>query len=313
MDERTLIEYLAKDLPRAPQQKNNLFESDAEILDMEGFAGGKLLFSTDEFSKEDYFLQDDGYKLGRNICIATLSDIVASGGTPLYYAHSLSITPDFTESFLRAFYSGIGDVLKEAGAYFIGGDFGRGTEWRCCASAIGTAERPILRSGAKEGDYIYLTGPCGTGNLAAAAGIYKIPLSKHLVPGFALRTKALADLSAHATAAIDTSDGVFNAVSTIADMSKAGFSLENIPYIKAGVVAAKLMKLPIEMLMFCECGEYEILFTSPQELPYHKIGKITAEGRTLNGQDVSHISVSARAYPSLKEYLKEVKRICAGL
>lgn len=195
----------------------------------------------------------------------------------------------------------------------MGGDFGTADEWRCCTSVIGTAKRPVLRSGAQVGDNIYLTGQCGAGNLAAAVELYNLPIAKHIVPDFCLRMDALPHLTQHASAAIDTSDGVFAAISTLADMSGVGFELENIPYQKAAKAAAAVLHLPVEMLLFCECGEYEILFTSPQELPYHKIGKINLHGRTLHGRDVSHIKLSARSFANLKDYLKEVKRLCAAL
>lgn len=313
MKEHELIAELLKDLPRAPEQVNLPFESDAEILPLGALAGGHLLFSTDEFSEEDLFLMQDSYTLGRNVCAATLSDIVASGGQPLYYAHSLTVDERFTAAYLKDFYRGVGQVLREAGACFIGGDFGRAREWRCCASAVGRAQRPILRSGARPGDFLYLTGPCGAGNLAAAVNLYGVPLARHLAPAFPLRVEALPDLTQHATAAIDTSDGVFAAACTLARMSGVGFALENIPYLKAGAAAAKLARLPVEMLLLCECGEYEILFASPRELPYHKIGRVTDGARTLEGRDVSHIDISAREFPGLKDYLEEVKRICAAL
>jgi hypothetical protein len=67
------------------------------------------------------------------------------------------------------------------------------------------------------------------------------------------------------------------------------------------------------MLAFCECGEYELLLTSPSELPYRKIGRITTAGRTLDGRDVSHVALSARAFPDMKTYLAEVKNVCAEL
>lgn len=309
MKERELIELLSRRMPRAKAQVNGLFESDSEIL---RFGDQYLLFSTDEFSDEDLFSTKDPYALGHNIACAALSDILASGGQPLYYAHSLTVDERFHTRYMERFSDGVGDVLREAGAAFIGGDFGRAKHWRCCASVIGTTDKPVLRSGAGEGDYIYLTGPVGAGNMQAALGLYHLPFTG-IIPDFTLRMGALEDIRACATSCIDTSDGLFGAVRTIAGMSGKGFALEQIPYLSSGKILAKLARLPLSMLALCECGEYELLFTSPEKLPYLNIGRITAAGMTIGGKDVSHIDLSARSHQDLSSYLKEVKRICEEL
>lgn len=309
MKEHELIELLSRHMPRSADQVNGLFESDAEIL---RFGDRYLLFSTDEFSDEDLFSTKDPYALGRNIACAAISDILASGGRPLYYAHSLTVDSRFDKRYMERFAAGVGDVLKAGEIGFIGGDFGRSESWRCCASVIGMTDQPIRRSGARPGDHIYLTGPVGAGNMQAALGLYHVPFTG-LIPGFTLRLDALDDIRRHATSCIDTSDGLFQSVKMLARMSKTGFAITDIPYAKGGTMLAKLTGLPREMLAFCECGEYELLFTSPDELPYLNIGRMTTSGMSVGGKDVSHIDLSARSHQDLKAYLKEVKEICEEL
>jgi thiamine-monophosphate kinase len=313
MEEEVLVERLCRRMPRAPEQKNRVFESDAEILDMVSLGDARLLFSTDEFSDEDCFLTQDARALGRNIACAALSDLLACGGRPLYYAHSLTIDARFDEPYLLRFYDGVAETLVLAGAYFIGGDFGRARDWRCAVSVIGGAEKPVLRSGAQAGEYLYITGPIGAGNLQAALARYDLPGSRFVAPNFSLRIAALPDIAARATSCIDTSDGLFNAACTLARMSQCGFALENIPYLPAGKRLAKFLGLPPAMLAFCECGEYELLFTSPAELPYRKIGRVTRSGQTFNGKDVEHPFPRARACANMQAYLDEMKRLCQGL
>ena len=309
MTEGELIVKLAKLMPRTDLQENELFESDSEILN---FASKKMLFTTDEFSGEDMFSEKDPYILGHNIAVGAISDIYASGGVPMFYAHSLTVNELFNENFLVKFYKGVSDILKTAGVGFIGGDFGRAGEWRCCTSVIGVSEMPILRSGAKAGDSIYITGKVGSGNLQAAAKIYNIDTVKIK---FSLRKDEAELIRQHATSCIDTSDGVFNAVNTISNMSSTGFELFNIPYIKAGTMMAKLLGLPKEMLFLCECGEYELLFTSAPDvdLPFYKIGRITESGKLLNNKDISKINISAREFKEMSGYMKVVKKLCEEL
>lgn len=309
MKERELIELISGRMPRANTQLNGLFEADAEILT---FGDRYLLFSTDEFSDEDLFSTKDPRALGHNIACAAISDILACGGTPLYYAHSLTVDSRFDKRYMERFSDGVGEVLQEAGAGFIGGDFGRADSWRCCVSVIGITDKPVLRSGARAGDHIYITGPVGAGNVQAALGLYHVPFTG-IIPHFNLRIHALDDIRTYATSCIDTSDGLFQSVKLIADMSRTGFALTGLPYLGAGKMLAKLTGLPIEMLALCECGEYELLFTSSAELPYTKIGRVTKQERTLGGRDVAHIDLSARSHKDLSTYLKEVKTICEEL
>jgi thiamine-monophosphate kinase len=314
LEEEALIERLCRLMPRAPEQVNRVFEADAEILKSSCLGHAHLLFSTDEFSAEDCFSMEDAQALGRNIACAALSDLLACGGQPLYYAHSLTIDARFDEAYLTRFYAGIAEILAQAGAYFIGGDFGRARDWRCAVSVIGGATKPVLRSGAREGDHLYITGPVGAGNLQAALTLYGLSENPSFsAPDFTLRIAALPDIVAHATSCIDTSDGLFNAACTLARMSGCGFALENIPYSPSGEALAQRLSLPLSMLAFGECGEYELLFTSPAELPYHKVGRVTRSGRTFDGRDVEGFHARARAYDDMPSYLKELVRQCAGL
>jgi len=309
MNEKKLIEQLIRNMPRSNKQLNKPFESDSEILE---FTGKKLLYSMDEFSSEDLFMINDPFVLGHNIAVATISDIYASGGIPLFYAHSLTINESFTEKYLEKFYKGVAAVLSTANTAFIGGDFGKAECWRCCASVIGSTERPILRSTAKPGDIIYITGEIGAGNVQAAAELFHVKVAKIK---FKLRSQEAQRISQVASSCIDTSDGAYNAINTISDMSGVGFALDFLPYMKAGSILAKILGLHKEMLFFCECGEYELLLTAPPEisLPFHRIGRITTHGKTLHGKDISKFNISAREFKNPKDYLKAVKLLCDEL
>lgn len=309
MQEKEWINRLIKLMPRSDLQINKPFESDSEILKSQN---SFLLFNIDEFSGEDLFLEQDPYVLGHNVACGTLSDIYASGGIPQYFALSLTLDQQFTPQYTERFYQGIADVLRKANVSFIGGDFSQSDTWRCNACAIGETKKPILRSGAKAGDVIYLTGALGAGNVAAAARLYHVPFSKI---AFNLKHEDARLVRTCATSCIDTSDGVYQAVLSIADESQVGFALDRLPYVKAGKLLAKVLRLPEEMLFFCECGEYELLFTAPPdaELPFIKIGTVMEHERTLKGRDISNIKISAREFKDPKQYLKAVQTICEEL
>ena len=295
INEKDIISKINNIMPRSKLQQNEIFESDSEVIKCDE---GYELYNIDEFSNEDKFYEKNGYDLGWNIAVGTLSDIYASGGIPTYFGCSLTVNKMFNKQYIIDFAKGMADVLKENNTYFMGGDFGKSKKWRATCFAVGITEEPVKRSGAKLGDNIYITGEIGTGNLMAANLPYRFSSRK---------------LPDRVTACIDTSDGVYNGINMIAEQSNVGFELFNIPYIKEGLEFCKKLRLPKEMLFFGEAGEYELLFTSPKELPFNKIGKITKLGKTLEGKDISSFDISARDYKGTLSYIKAVKRKCIEL
>lgn len=328
-----MIQVIHKHMPRSDSQLNKLFEADSEIVD---FHGKRLLYTIDEFSQEDLFRKEDPYVLGWNMAIGSISDILATGGKPKYYGHSLVIDERWTKEYVAKLSLGIGAVLKEVGAGFIGGDFGISKTWRYTGSVIGDLEGPpLLRSGANVGDGIYISGPIGRGNVEAALVLYaENPFVKQLMGSwknlFRLRNKEAEIIKRHSCCCIDTSDGVFNALKAISGMSGTGFILGNLPYVKSGLFLAKVLNVAKELLFLGECGEYELLFTLSKEaeveflieaqekrLKFYKIGETTEQGTELLRErgkeiDLSAYHLRARDYADPKEYLRNVVHFLKG-
>jgi thiamine-monophosphate kinase len=331
-NEKNTIRLIEQFIPRSPFCANSTFEADAEIFSINGT---KLLFSMDDFSKEDLFRESDPAVLGSNCAVAGISDILATGGTPLFYAHALVTASHWDERFIRQFSSGINKVLTDAGTGFLGGDLGRAETWHYTAAVIGTLEgKPLLRRGALAGDRIYMTGEIGTGNLDAAFAIladrYKgNQVADRLLTSvsnrFTLRHRESRLIRKHATSCIDTSDGLCNALNEIAELNNTGYRVDNLPYIRKGILIAKALSLPVELLFLGECGEYELLFTLPEagerefcarareeKLRFTRIGVVTEPGyRTMTGGkgktrgeiDLSTFSIRARDFHSSAGYL----------
>lgn len=311
--EKKLINLIAKIMPWSDAQLNKLFESDSEILK---FGQRNILFTIDEFSKEDMLREHDPYILGWNLAVGGISDILASGGRPLFYAHSFVINRNWTEDYIKEFCSGVADVLKESDTFFIGGDLGQADDWSYTIACIGEIiDKPILRTSAKNDNLIYLSGEIGAGNLEA---LLKLQADKKVKNRFYLRIKESALLSKFATSCIDTSDGVFNALETLAEMSNLGYEVTNLPYLKTDLIA----KIPEILLFLGECGEYELLFTIKKEdelkflreakrqnLYFYKIGQMSSkEKKNLKNIDLSKINIRARDFADVKDYLKELQQ-----
>lgn len=327
LNENNAIRQMVKHLPRSEKQLNQVFEADAEMVP---FGNATLAVTIDEFSDEDQFITKNPYVLGWNMAVGAISDILASGAVPVYYAHSMTVSEDWGSDYLERLSEGVGDVLRAYGAYFIGGDFGQATAWRYTATVLGqVGEGPLKRSQAQAGDAVYMTGEAGAGNLQAAVSLYKDhpaieALAAKAVPRFSVRLEEARLIHQYARCCIDTSDGLLNGLRSLAEASGVGFELDRIPFLKSGIVAARLLKLPELLLMAGECGEYELLFTVPQacEEAFRKALaeknlRITRIGEVVRNRsircstrgtiiDFSDFSIEARGYGDHKAYLRDV-------
>ncbi len=328
--ENRMIRVIEKMTHGLDGRLNKSFHSDSEIM---MFGSKKMLFTTDEFSSEDGFREDDPYSMGWNVAVGAISDILATGGNPLFFAQSLTITSRWNETYLSKFAKGVADVLRKTGTRFIGGDFSTARDWRCTVSIIGElAGQPVLRKGAKAGDSVYISGSVGIGNLEAALSLYgKDHRIKTLVSSvqnrFTPRLKESILMNKYATSCIDTSDGVFNSIKTLCEINNLGFVAEKIPYIKKGLFLAHVMQLPASLLFLGECGEYELLFTVPPDMEsaflqdarqkgmqFFRIARLVENVKTkqmMTGReviDLSGITFTARDFKNKRTYLKALIR-----
>ena len=315
--EEDLIRKMSTLLPRSRNQLNQLYEADCEMIQADGRT---MLFNIDEFSQEDHLREHHPYSLGRNMAIGTLSDIFAAGGIPQYYAHNLVVLKKWSQDYILKLVEGVASVLHQCQCSFIGGDLGISDNcWRYTGTVIGqTHNKPIKRSGAQVNDAIYVTGPIGAGNLEALLKIYaqKGIMGKMIGPTqFKLRQKESQLIAQYATSCIDSSDGLFNAVSQLASCSEVGFTLCDLPFMPRARWAARLKKLSPLLLALAEAGEYELVFTiNPQDeanllaSKFHRIGTITAQNRKIIYQnktiDMNNFSIRARCYHNSEQYVE---------
>ena len=321
--EKEIILKIVRSMPSTAKHINEVFNSDSEIIDV---GGKRQLFTIDTFSDEDHFRTDDPRLLGRNLAVCTISDILASGGTLLFFAQSITVSEDWDLEYIGTLSAGIADVIDSCHGFFAGGDLGSSSHWNFTGVAFGQAERIVTRKGARPGDLLYLSGPVGAGNFEAASQLCtQSPELKKLFDEqrveFPLRTAESKLMSKYASACIDTSDGLLNALIALSDVNAIGFAVTNVPYYPPGVTLMHTLGLPVELLMAGECGEYELLFTAPpeyeqeilrearrQELKLYQIGRITEPGNGVVTSmderiDVRDFDLSARHYKDHREYV----------
>jgi thiamine-monophosphate kinase len=328
------IRRITEILPAAPERSTPVYAADCELAVIDGVS---LLCSLDDFSAEDLLRIDNPERLGWNIACAALADIFACGGIARLYSHALVLAPDWDSHFLESFTKGVSAALQGCGAGFLGGDMGHGKEWRYTAQVIGRPrDRIVDRRGARHGDGLYLTGCIGLGNLEAALGLYSDnPILQKAFsvyqPRFRLLHREAELVAHHASAAIDTSDGLASSVLQLADQSRVGFSIGKIPYHKLAGMAGRFLRKPRILLALGGCGEYELLFSVPAErevslmqearskkLNIFRIGSITGSqasrslGDELHTVDLTQSLPQARDFRSLPEYLKVLECFAQG-
>jgi thiamine-monophosphate kinase len=236
---------------------------DAAVL--EPMPGHKLVVTTDvlveglDFSAALSEPEDWGWKAVAVNC----SDLAAMGAEPRWLVIALTVPDPTPVPALERIYAGVGEACRAFGAALVGGDVSAGPALSLAVTALGEAERPVLRSGARPGDRLAVTGPLG----AAAAGLALLqsedPAAKELLdrfPGLAAAHRrprpalamGLALARAGASAMIDVSDGLAGDAVHLAESSGVGVEVHDaaVP-LAPGVAetAALLGRDPLELAL----------------------------------------------------------------
>ena len=176
---------------------------------------------------EDSSPQDIAY---RSIAVA-LSDLAAMGAYPSFI--SIGLTSNSTDlDWYKKFTNGVEKILNEYQIKLVGGDITNG-EISICVNVFGYAyENNILRSTAKVGDLIFITGPLGEGRRGLED--WKNNKKTEFVKKF-FNPKVDFDkskfISKYANSCVDISDGLIKDLTSICESSKVGAEIiyENIP------------------------------------------------------------------------------------
>ncbi len=225
------------------------------------------------------------YQLGFKSVMVNLSDVAASGAEPKYLTISLSLPSDIENDFVENFYEGAKEACK-ANVDIVGGDITGGDKIYISVCALGSAkERNISsRKNAQIGQKVIVSGVHGS----SAAGLKQLLsgerntklIKSHLEPIAQIEFGEYISKNVKGKyAMMDTSDGLADALSTIANESGVLLDIDfsKIPYDKSLECFANWR----EMVLFG--GEdYQIVATVPQNIDIgYEIG-VVKEGLGLN-------------------------------
>ncbi|MBN2199025.1 MAG: thiamine-phosphate kinase [Candidatus Aminicenantes bacterium] len=99
--------------------------------------------------------------LGRKSLNVNLSDIAAMGGRPLYALLGLALPKNLEGPWVEDVLRGFGEAAEEHGVLLVGGDLSRADRVMISVTIAGRAEKPVLRTGAKPGDFLFVSGTLG--------------------------------------------------------------------------------------------------------------------------------------------------------
>lgn len=267
--------------------------------------GMDLLVSTDTLVEGVHFLKQwDAYDIAMRAVNVNVSDMAAMAATPCWV--SLAITlPMVDKPWLKRFSLGLSEALHRYHIALIGGDTTKGPlTISLTIHGLVPKGQAVRRKGAKVGDVIMVSGALGGAALAVSllSDTTMNVESKEILMDKLLRPKPRIDLieflRAHASAAIDISDGLTADLNHLLEASHVGATLE-----LSGIPVHPLVQQIQEnnAIAFAISGgdDYEICFTLSRNavkyfadpaLNCHCVGVIESElglrAKTVSGDIV---------------------------
>lgn len=214
------------------------------------------LFTCDTIIENtDFTLKDRPYLIGRKAIAVSISDIAACAGLPRYCLVSLGVSRNTSVEFIDKLIKGMLSLARKYNINIVGGDLSRARFLTIDISMLGFVEKKnlVLRSGAKVGDIIFVTGKLG-GSI----------LGKHLK--FTPRIKEARFLVRNfkVNSLIDISDGLASDLAHILEQSSVGAIIyeDLIPLSKPRTCTQVRGKQAVSLKDALYMGEdFELLFT----------------------------------------------------
>ncbi len=269
-------------------------------------AGAELVLALDTIVAGVHFPADTGARfVGHRALAVNLSDLAAMGAEPAWALLGLTL-PAADESWLSGFASGLDELARRFNVALIGGDTTRGP-LAATVTVAGwvPAGCALMRSGAKAGDDLWVSGTIGDagaglailqGKIAASGAAREELLRRFLLPeprvGLGLA------LSGIASACIDISDGLAGDLEKLCRASGVGARLDCTRLPRSASLIEAAGDAASMRFALSAGDDYELLFTAPagarpsiEELarlvPVRCIGSISAEpGVRLQGAGV---------------------------
>ncbi|HIJ08533.1 TPA: thiamine-phosphate kinase [Candidatus Bathyarchaeota archaeon] len=212
------------------------------------------------------------WQAARKAVVMNVSDFAAKGVEPQAVLISLGLPRVLLSKDIEEIGRGLNSGAREYGAYIIGGDTGEASDLIIAASLFGTAERKrmMLRSGAKLGDIVAVTGFFGKSaaglrlllnNCAASEEMSRVLVGSVFMPQARLKEGLALAGSSAVSASVDSSDGLAWGLYELSRMSGVGFHISSVPIADEVKCFADFNGLDASELALYGGEEYELIVT----------------------------------------------------
>lgn len=286
------IDYIKTNFP-APKDVTGIGD-DCAVMPS---GDGELLFSTDLLMEGVHFLRGESSAedIGWKAAAVNLSDIAAMGGTPVATFLSIALPKDAQGDWAERFIEGYAQISRLYDVPLLGGD--TTSSLRDIAVNVGILGRcpsgkRAMRSGAKPGDTIYVTGHLGDsagGLQAILKGIdrndmVQTLIARHKRPVPRVNEGRALMNSGKVGAMMDISDGIASDLRHIMKASGVGavVRLDRLPCSRQLLDVCKEHGWDIYELATSGGEDFELLLTGPEglenelDIPLYPIGHITS-------------------------------------
>jgi len=278
---------------------------------------GRQLLTTDTLVENVHFRRAwcTPEELGWKALAVNLSDVAAMGGTPRAALVSLILPAETSVSVVMGLYRGMQRLARTTGVAILGGNLAKGSPLSITLTVTGESEAPVLRTGARPGDRIFVSGQLGLARagylilkrkLTGTKDAWAEPRATFLrrrneaanaYPGGlkAVRRFLLPDprldlgRDVHATAMMDVSDGLATDLPRLAQASGVGMVIdtEMLPVSRTFRALCDALKVAPEAVMLEGGEDYELVMTVspsaevPDAVAWHCIGEVTSGHKVL--------------------------------
>lgn len=252
--------------------------------------------------------------IGAKALAVNVSDIAAMGGQPHYALLSLMLPADLLVADLDGLIDGLLDMAARHGVALVGGNITRSPGPLVVDVTVVGSVRPrkvLTRAGGRPGDSVYVTGAIGAG--AAGLGWLRahgdsghVPegpladcVARYRRPEPRARIGALLGRNRAASACMDTSDGLADAIAQICKASGTGATIDAATLPIHPGASAWHRGSDAVVAALAGGDDYELLFTAPrrrrgrlrhvmresQGVPLTRIGELTTDPAIVLARD----------------------------
>ncbi|MEM3580910.1 MAG: thiamine-phosphate kinase [Candidatus Bathyarchaeia archaeon] len=264
------------------------------------------------------------WQAARKAVVMNVSDFAAKGVKPLVMLVSLGMPRNTKEREVKEIAEGLNAGAREYGAYIIGGDTNEASDLIVSLSVFGLARRDgvMLRSGAKPGDTVAVTGSFGKTSAGLKILLEKCEAPKDIrsslleavyMPKARLKEGLALSATKAVTSAIDSSDGLAWSLHELSKASNVGFLIEDIPVAHEAIKFAEINGLDLLDLALYGGEEYELVLTIKPSLwdkaekavksvggNLIKIGRATADKKIVLEVDGERRVIEPRGWEHFK-------------